>query len=661
MEAGVRRGRRELTVLAAVLFAGLCGAIPAYSAVVPAGVDSIAAPFGADSAAVPADSAAVPAHPDSATVPPDSLPGEVVADTTAGPEPYAWLEDDSLSSLPFGQPVPVRSLPAFLRVLTRGDIDRTGARTLGELFAWLEDSEILQGGFTLDEQYLRLRGSVPQEVVVMVDGVRANEPGTGIMDLRDVPVESISRIEILSGPMANLLAAEATEALIMITTCRHPGGDPASRISILDGTGSVLLVEGSFSKKIRETGYMNLTASRFSLDGLAENIPSTNLAVWARAGVDVKGVMLESWVRRTAVDREEEDADDSLGIHEAFTYGFGARKALREGLVLSGLFSRTAHQFEDDFDFPIERDSESGRTTFDISLLADRGDGRYVKAGFEWERSRLEPPDGDWQRLLRSSGYGMGSFIPARHLSLLAGVRVDRYRDEPVDASAGLSLGLTALESVQPYFSFSLGSSRILAPSQLPGQPTPGRKDPSAAFEIGSRFSPLERLEARISYTRREFEHGGTIFLNTPSREDTVYVRGFPQYGSWRRSFQATARYVVTGGFSAGLGYMRASFDEYMADWLTEVSPDPETILSLSGELRRKLYGDNLSFEGSFFAKRLYEGRMNLLDFIAGIRIVDVLIFYSGRNMLDERYEPYEGFAPHGRYAKWGFTWDFLD
>jgi hypothetical protein len=40
---------------------------------------------------------------------------------------------------------------------------------------------------------------------------------------------------------------------------------------------------------------------------------------------------------------------------------------------------------------------------------------------------------------------------------------------------------------------------------------------------------------------------------------------------------------------------------------------------------------------------------------------VDVLIFYSGRNMLDERYEPYEGFAPHGRYAKWGFTWDFLD
>jgi hypothetical protein len=29
--------------------------------------------------------------------------------------------------------------------------------------------------------------------------------------------------------------------------------------------------------------------------------------------------------------------------------------------------------------------------------------------------------------------------------------------------------------------------------------------------------------------------------------------------------------------------------------------------------------------------------------------------------MLDERDEPYPGFAPHGRYGKWGFSWKFLD
>ena len=70
---------------------------------------------------------------------------------------------------------------------------------------------------------------------------------------------------------------------------------------------------------------------------------------------------------------------------------------------------------------------------------------------------------------------------------------------------------------------------------------------------------------------------------------------------------------------------------------------------------------DNLIFEGSALYKRLYEGEVNLLDVRAGVKIADLRLFFSGRNMLDNRYETLPGFAPDGRYAKWGFSWDFIE
>lgn len=673
----MRPGKPELYALSALLLLALCPrglgaeerrAIPDTVIVediheaspLPAGKNSPGTPPDSLLGSVPPDSIAPPEEQPADTL---AAPGELSADTLAEvEEPYAWLANDSLTSLPFDTPEDRGLIPGDIRVLTKEDIARTGVRTLGELFAWLADSEILDGGFTLDEQYLTLRGSLPHEVVVMVDGVRANEPATGLMDLRDVPVESISRIEILGGPMASLLAAEATEALIQITTCRHPGGEPASKIAILDGDGDLKMVEGSFSKKIRETGYMNLTASRIALQGLTENVPSTDLAVFARAGIDVRGIGIESWVRRTAIDREEEGGD-SLGTHESFTFGFGAKRALREDLVLSGTFSRTAHEFGGHFDFPVEEGSESGRTTFEVSLLANRGEEGTVKTGFEWERTRLEEPDGDWQRLLRTSIYGVASFRPRpmEYVSLIAGGRVDRYRDETPDITAGLSLGVTALKHVKPYVSFSIGSFRLLQPAEDPeGYTLPDRDDLSTGLEAGSSFSPLERLEAHVSYMIRDFDDG-PIYLSVPMIGDTLRAEEFPEYDSPRRSFKGTLRYEISSGFSVGLGYVRSSFGEFLGDNLTEVTPDPRTIISFTGSLRKSLKGDNLAFEGSFLAKRLYEGNMNLIDVTAGIRIVDVLIFFSGRNMLDERYEPYDGLAPHGRYAKWGFTWKFLD
>lgn len=618
----------------------------------PGALADIPVPGGSEEEAM--GEAHLPSPRDSLAVGADSLPPPEPADSLdVTEEPFMWLGDDSLVALPCGIPAPRQLFPGNIRVMTEPDIDRTGAKTLGELLAWLGDSQILDGGFMLDEQYLSLRGSLPHEVAVMVDGVRANEPASGLADLRDVPVEAVSRIEILEGPMASLVAPEATEAVVSIVTCRHPGGAPASRIAIMDGGGGFTMIEGSYSEKVLETGYLNLTASRISLDGLSEDVPSTDLAVWARAGCELKGVDLEGWVRRTAVDREEEGGD-SLGTHEAFTVGFGATRALRKNLFVSGFFSRTSHEFGGRFDFPVGEGSESGRTTFDVSLLADRGRGRSAKIGFEWERSRYEPQDGQWWRLMRSSLYGLASLGPTEYLSMQAGARVDSYKDEKTVATAAFSLGLAGHTRARPYISLSLGDflSRTSYETFITGS--------SGAVELGSDFSLLEFLDAQVSFMVRDFgDHA--VPMGQGSSADFDTLPEFPDYDSYRRAFEGSLDYRPSGSFSLGFAFTRASFGDISLGVSEEIDVQPKTILSFTSSLRKNLKGENLVFEGAVLAKRVHEEELTLLDMTAGIRIVDVLLFYTGSNILDERDETYPGFAPHGRYGKWGFSWKFLD
>ncbi len=72
---------------------------------------------------------------------------------------------------------------------------------------------------------ISLRGAEPGQSLVLIDGVRINDPSTtdDRRVLGDVLVNNIDRIEILRGPQSTLYGSDAIGGVVNILTKR--GGD----------------------------------------------------------------------------------------------------------------------------------------------------------------------------------------------------------------------------------------------------------------------------------------------------------------------------------------------------------------------------------------------------------------------------------------------------
>ncbi len=100
-------------------------------------------------------------------------------------------------------------------VITRREIQRSGARDLGELLTLQAgvDTERSIGGIGL-----RLQGMDPEAVTVLLDGRKVAGRVRGVMDLSRFPLRDIERVEIVKGPAAALYGADAMGGVVNLIT-----------------------------------------------------------------------------------------------------------------------------------------------------------------------------------------------------------------------------------------------------------------------------------------------------------------------------------------------------------------------------------------------------------------------------------------------------------
>ncbi|MBK8572254.1 MAG: TonB-dependent receptor plug domain-containing protein [Holophagaceae bacterium] len=111
------------------------------------------------------------------------------------PDARKPLESWAAESLP----VALSRTPAQVRVFDEDDIQRSGARTLGQFLLRELPSQVQnQGGPGLPSRSY-LGGGRPQDTVVMVDGVPRMDPGRLGQNLNEVPLLGITRIEVITG------------------------------------------------------------------------------------------------------------------------------------------------------------------------------------------------------------------------------------------------------------------------------------------------------------------------------------------------------------------------------------------------------------------------------------------------------------------------------
>lgn len=109
-----------------------------------------------------------------------------------------------------------------VEVITREEIRQTPARSVADLLEWSTGVEIRsRSGAQAD---VSIRGSSFEQVVVLVDGVRMNDPQTGHFNFDlAVPVEDVERIEIVRGPASALYGPDALGGVINVVTREGSG------------------------------------------------------------------------------------------------------------------------------------------------------------------------------------------------------------------------------------------------------------------------------------------------------------------------------------------------------------------------------------------------------------------------------------------------------
>lgn len=151
---------------------------------------------------------------------------------------------------------PLSRVPDSTTVVGGAEIQARQQFALGQVLRSVPGLTVQQSGGPGSVTSLFLRGAESDQTLVLVDGVRANAFGGGI-DLSQIPLADVDRIEVVRGPQSALYGGDAIGGVVHLLT--RQGGAPRADASF--EFGSRAMVRGTAST----TG--SLGALRWHLGG----------------------------------------------------------------------------------------------------------------------------------------------------------------------------------------------------------------------------------------------------------------------------------------------------------------------------------------------------------------------------------------------------------
>ncbi len=112
---------------------------------------------------------------------------------------------------------------ADVSVITRADIDASGARDVLDVLRLQPGVDLYRTGGPGQQTSLFLRGTNSNHVLVLIDGVRASSDNTGAFAFEWLPLDAVERIEIVRGPRASYWGSDAIGGVIQIFTRKLEG------------------------------------------------------------------------------------------------------------------------------------------------------------------------------------------------------------------------------------------------------------------------------------------------------------------------------------------------------------------------------------------------------------------------------------------------------
>ena len=318
--------------------------------------------------------------------------------------------------------IPRREAPATVTSVSGEELRARGFRFVADWLREVPGATVVPTGSYGGVTSLFLRGGESDYTKVLIDGVAANLPG-GAMDLANLSLENVERIEVLRGPASVLYGSDAVTGVIHILT-RKGHGKPRFNATAMAGTA------GTSDVRVGHSGQAGIAdwsghLARFGSSGSYDfNSDSRSLTGSGRLGLRPDG-RTDLAVTLRAGDGESHFPTDFSGVpsdsnqyntERTLTVGFdgGRRLSQSVSLRLAGSAFNSRRGFEDapdgpadstGFGFAASRDGTARRGTLDARVLWAPITSLALTGGMEWSRESAD------ETSTSSSNFGGGAFL----------------------------------------------------------------------------------------------------------------------------------------------------------------------------------------------------------------------------------------------------------
>jgi vitamin B12 transporter len=170
---------------------------------------------------------------------------------------------------PYYTPTALGSVGSSVSVITADEIARQPTESIAQLLRTVPGVTVTETGGVGSETLVSLRGTEAQHTLVLIDGVRVNDPSSARdeFDFGQFTITDIERIEVLRGPQSALYGSDAIGGVINIIT-KRPSGTPQLSASVEGGSYGTRRVNLSGGTAAGDLSLFS-SATYFATDGFS--------------------------------------------------------------------------------------------------------------------------------------------------------------------------------------------------------------------------------------------------------------------------------------------------------------------------------------------------------------------------------------------------------
>ena len=383
--------------------------------------------------------------------------------------PEEMFDDSGIVVTATRTPTPLDQVSASITVLDKATIDRAQDIGATELLLRTPGISMSRNGGYGTATSLRIRGAESEQTVVVIDGVKLNDPSStgGGYNFANLLIGDAQRIEVLRGPQSTLWGSQAIGGVVNIVTA-SPQAPIEGSFDIEAGSRDTVSARAALGGVSGPLSW-RIGGQSFTTEGISAIAPAfgggerdgyTNrnvagraeLALGANASIDLRGYYSTG---RVEIDGFSGDAPDYSHNREFVGYA-GLNFALLDGR----LRNRIAYNYTDtdrdsyspELERPLSFEAAGKNRRFEYQGIFDLSDRISATFGVENERSRFKSrspsgsladplPDFVRGKAEITSVYGQLTVRPLDGLTINGGVRHDdhnRYGGRTLFSAGGI-------------------------------------------------------------------------------------------------------------------------------------------------------------------------------------------------------------------------------